>query len=167
VKNPLPLLEPFREVTAVTDIDFDELWALGVRGVIFDLENTLALYKAETLLDGHLDLLVRLRDRGFALGLVSNSPRTWVTAVSEPLGIPFVAKAGKPRRRAFEAVLARMRVPASEVAVVGDQLFTDIFGAQRAGMRGILVSPLGPDEPWTSKVQRQVFPRLRRRRRMD
>jgi HAD superfamily phosphatase (TIGR01668 family) len=162
MRNPLSALEPFREVASVTAIDFDELHALGVRGLIFDLENTLALYRAETLLDGHLELLVGLQARGFALGLVSNSPRTWVAGISEPLGIPFVANAGKPRRRAFEAVLQRMPVRPEDVVVIGDQLVTDVLGAQWMGMRGVLVHPLGPDEPLTSKIQRQVFPRLRR-----
>ena len=118
--------DPFRAARTVADIDYGELWDAGVRGLIFDLENTLALYRASSLVDGYLDLLRSLQAKGLALGIVSNSARDWVAAVVDPLGIPFVGKAGKPRAAAFQTVLDRLPVAPSEVAVVGDQRLTDV-----------------------------------------
>ena len=154
--------DPWRRSATVLDIDYDALWDDGVRGIVFDLENTIALYRATGLIDGCPALLRRLQEKGFSLAVVSNSVRTWVDAVCTPLGIPFVGKAGKPRRRAFRTVLDRLGLPPGQVVVVGDQLLTDMYGAQRLGMRAILVDPLGPDEPWTSRLQRRVVPRLLR-----
>jgi HAD superfamily phosphatase (TIGR01668 family) len=156
----LRAFEPFRVVSSVADIDYEELWDLGVRGIVFDLENTLALYRADGLVDGNVEMLRRLQTRGFAIGIVSNSTRTWVDAVATPLGIPYVGKAGKPRPSAFMKVITLMPVSAGEIVVVGDQLLTDVYGAQRLGVRAVLVAPLGRAEPWTSKVQRAVIPRL-------
>ena len=152
------LFAPFRVARAVDVIDYEELWDLGVRGIVFDLENTLALYRGDTLLEGYVHLLAGLRDRGFSIAIVSNSARSWVELVATALGIPSVAKAGKPRARAFVRALSRLPVPVEHVVVVGDQFLTDVYGAQRLGLRAILVDPLGPEEPVTSRLQRRAVP---------
>lgn len=162
IDRQLTCFEPFQRAASVTRIDYDALWDAGVRGIVFDLENTLALYKGDELVPGHRELLVELKERGFALGIVSNSSRTWVTQVSEPLGIPFVGDAGKPRPVAFLRMVACLPVTLQEVAMVGDQRLTDVYGAQRLGLRAVLVDALGNAEPLTSRLQRRFVPPLLR-----
>jgi HAD superfamily phosphatase (TIGR01668 family) len=157
-REQLRHFDPFEVAPSVSDIDFEDLWNLGSRGIIFDLENTIAPYRAEGLADGSLELLHHLRRRGFALGIVSNSRRSWVDAIATPLGIPFLGHAGKPRRAAFLEVIARMSVTVDQTVVVGDQRLTDVFGAQRIGAKAVLVDRLGPSEPWTSRAQRLLLP---------
>lgn len=158
----LESFEPYQSVPTIFDIDYRGLRAVGVTAIVFDLENTLVPYRAEGLSARTLDLLEDLRREGLALGIVSNSTRSWVHAVATPLGIPYVGKAGKPRERAFRAVLDGLDVPLENTIVVGDQLLTDVYGAQRLGLRAVLVGPLGQEEPWTSKLQRFFVPKALR-----
>jgi putative phosphatase len=162
LEGALAHFEPFRRARRVADIDYEELWALGLRGIVFDLENTLALYRSDALVEGNLELLARLTDRGFSLGIVSNSRRRWVESVATPLGIPFIGDAGKPRASAFQRVIREIPVPTHQLVMVGDQRLTDVFGAQRMGLRAILVEPLGPAEPLTSRAQRRIVPLMLR-----
>jgi len=82
------------------------------------------------------------RHKGFRLCIASNSLTRRVKLFERLLGVPAISKAIKPRRSAFLRALARIQARPEEAVVVGDQLFTDVLGAKRAGLLTILVAPL-------------------------
>ena len=125
-------------------IDFESMYKRGFRALLFDIDNTLVGHNAPQD-DRSLELLDRLKSIGFKCGVVSNNKYERVSSFAEPAGMYFAYKAGKPLGRGYRQVMDEMGVEASEVLCLGDQLFTDVWGANRAGFVNILVKPLGRD----------------------
>lgn len=149
------------------DLPIDQLAGEGVEAVILDLENTLVRYKAETLPPEVIAFLDRAHGAGFRVGVVSNSPRAWVTKTLADHDIPYVGMAAKPRRSGFRRVLAALDAKPETAVHVGDQVITDVYGAHRMGMKAVLVDPIGPEGPVSTQIQRRILmPILRLTRRM-
>jgi hypothetical protein len=136
---------PDQRASASWDIDYAALYQEGFRGVIFDIDNTLSVHGGpppqQTIL-----LFERLRELGFSTCLLSNNKEPRVRPFAAAVSSPYIAKAGKPSVRGYESAMARMKTERSQTLFVGDQLFTDIYGARRAGIWSILVSPIDPHE---------------------
>lgn len=125
-------------------INFEKLYEQGFRGVLFDIDNTLVGHNAPP--DARSDaLLARLKEMGFKCAVVSNNGYERVSSFAEPSGIFYSYKAGKPLGRGYLAAIEEMGLTADSVVSIGDQIFTDVWGANRAGIYNILVKPLGRD----------------------
>lgn len=111
-----------------------------------DLDNTITPWNSNTITPELAAWVKGARGLGFALCLLSNNGPRRVAAVAHPLGIPAVARAGKPLKHGFRQALARLGLTAPETAVVGDQLFTDILGGNRLGLYTIWVEPVSRRE---------------------
>ncbi|NOX45027.1 MAG: YqeG family HAD IIIA-type phosphatase [Caldiserica bacterium] len=161
------LLSPREEFPTVFDIDYGSLWGRGIRGLIFDLDNTLCPWRAPALDEATVRLLEGLRARGFRLCVLSNGRLEGRGKVVEDLsrrGIPLIYPAGKPLPFAFNRARECLGLSPSEIAVIGDQLLTDILGGNIVGFHTILVEPLDPHEhPWTRFVARSLERLLGRR----
>lgn len=152
----LDKLKPDRVVRSVYEIDPASLAREGIRGIIADLDNTLVAAR-QTSVDAHLvGWLELLRREGLRVVIVSNNREARVSAVAGELGVPYVCSARKPLGRPFRRALELMELRAAEVAVVGDQLLTDVLGGNRAGLRTILVTPISPEESFFSKINRRL-----------
>lgn len=150
------LLKPRLRVVHVSDIDLDILAGNGIEGMIFDLDDTL-VHALEPQADAHvLEWMAALKAR-FRCYVVSNnfSPER-VALAAEHLGLPYLARARKPSRKFFRKAMEEMGLPAAKVAIVGDQLFTDVLGGNRAGAFTILVDPLSAERKWHRKVMRSL-----------
>jgi len=164
----MKLLTPRERHRSIQEIDFASLKARGIRGLIFDLDNTLALWRAGPPKPEVEALLLKLRDAGFRVAILSNgrlSSRPQVLERLAELGIPVIWPARKPLARGFKAALAELGTSPEETAMIGDQLFTDVLGGNRAGLYTILVEPL--DKSWESLFTRlnRLWERLLRRGR--
>lgn len=126
-------------------IDFDGLYAEGYRGVIFDIDNTLVPHGAPAD-ERAVRLFDSLRDIGFDACLLSNNQRERVASFNERVGVHFIENAHKPSTKNYRKAMELMHTGLSDTVFVGDQLFTDIYGAKRTGLRTILVSPIHPKE---------------------
>lgn len=136
---------PVEERASTYEIPFEELFRQGYRGVIFDIDNTLVPHNAPA--DERAKALFgRLGRLGFQSCLLSNNQEPRVKAFAEAVKTQYIFKAGKPAVRGYEAAMERMHTSREETLFVGDQLFTDIWGANRAGIRTVLVRPLHPKE---------------------
>lgn len=139
-------LRPGLVVHDVRDIDLDRLAALGIKGVIVDVDNTLVAWGGSAPPREIVDWFGRLRARGFSACLLSNAGERRVQAFAAQLGVPAVANAAKPRRRGFLAALGLLGTGPSSTAVIGDQIFTDVWGGNRLGLFTILVTPISRRE---------------------
>jgi HAD superfamily phosphatase (TIGR01668 family) len=148
-------MEPWMRCRAAEDIPFEQLARDGVRAVLFDLENTL-IPPGGPFDDAGRKIVERARAAGLAVGVVSNASASWVPRELEREDIPFVAPAGKPATRAFERGCALLGVTPSEAVYAGDQVITDVLGAQRAGLRAILLEPTYTKEALSSRFQRLI-----------
>lgn len=150
----LELLRPNMYVESIFAIDREHLWKIGIRGLIFDLDNTIIPWKAQHLPPDTATWLTALRERGFKLCVVSNAKTKRVEALTRPLNIPAVPIAIKPSRRAFLLAMTAMETKNEETAVVGDQLFTDVLGGNRLKLFTILVRPMSSREFVGTKFMR-------------
>jgi uncharacterized protein len=157
------LLTPHLIVPDVTHIKPAWLDANGIKGFIFDLDNTL-MRPHTGQLDPHVaDWLADIRDRGYGCSVISNNPITpYIQQVEQVLGFRCLSKARKPRRAGLLQGLQWLGLPAHQVVVVGDRPLTDIWGGNRIGAKTILVDPLnkaneGTMIRWLRRMERLVI----------
>ena len=154
-------IRPHRIITRLVDIDCDELAARGIRGVLLDLDNTLTPWRSIVIAPDVERWVGRLRQAGLTACIVSNAATARrVRPVAERLGLPWVTRALKPLRRGFLRGMRLMGTTPDTTAMVGDQLFTDIYGANRLSLYIILVDPLSPREALLTKLLQRPLERL-------
>ena len=136
---------PDEYVDSTYGIDFPALWEMGIRGLLFDIDNTLVPHDAPAD-ERSVALFDRLHAIGFATCLISNNKELRVTPFAEAMQTTYVYKAGKPSRKGYQEGMRRMGTNLTNTLFVGDQLFTDVYGANRTGLYSILVKPMNPKE---------------------
>ena len=136
---------PGEYVNSTYEIDFDKLYEEGYRGVIFDIDNTLVEHgvKAD---ERAIALFQRLKTIGYKTMLLSNNKEARVSMFNEPIGVHTIWKANKPSPKKYREAMELMGTDTSSTIFVGDQLFTDVWGANRAGIKSYLVKPIHPKE---------------------
>lgn len=135
---------PDKEAETVKDVDYGELKNSGIQAIIFDFDNTLALWGEVKLESEALNLFKDLQSRGLKVAVLSNSKEKEIEDFVADLPFPHLFNAGKPKSNGFEKILGELEVKAEETAMVGDQIFTDVLGANRMNMYTIRVEPLDP-----------------------
>ncbi len=126
-------------------IPYEALYEKGIRGVIFDIDNTLVPHGAPAD-ERALSLFARIHGAGLKTCLLSNNKELRVKPFARQVDSCYIFKAGKPSRKSYEKAMEMMGTDRHSTIFVGDQLFTDIWGANRAGIYSILVSPINPRE---------------------
>lgn len=126
-------------------IDFESLYSGGYRGILFDIDNTLVPHGAPA--DSRaLELFDRLKKIGFKTMMLSNNKEPRVKMFCDAVDAPYIYKANKPGRKCYVNGMAKMGTTVDNTLFIGDQLFTDVWGAKRCGIRNILVKPINPKE---------------------
>lgn len=148
------LITPDLTLNNIFEIDPDHLKSLGIRGIITDMDNTLVPWSDRTVHPRLARWFADLKERGFKLFIVSNNSRDRGGQLARELDIPAIWYAVKPRRRAFRQALEAMDLAPDEVAVVGDQIFTDVLGGNRLGLYTIHVMPISEKEFIWTKLMR-------------
>ncbi len=126
-------------------IPFEELYKEGYRGIIFDIDNTLVPHGAPSDARSR-ELFQRLKKIGFETCLLSNNQAGRVKMFNEPIGSHYIYNAHKPSIKNYEQAMQKMGTDKRTTVFVGDQLFTDVWGAKKAGIHAILVKPMHPKE---------------------
>lgn len=138
---------PHHVVESVTDLSPAHLRSHGIRGVILDLDNTLVKWHQEEMADATIAWLEVLKAHGMPLCILSNSVLSKRSErIAVRLGCFFVRQARKPSRQGFLKAMAAMGTHPANTAIVGDQMFTDILGGNRAGIYTVMVRPLQKQE---------------------
>ena len=136
---------PDRYVASTYVIDFEKLYEEGVRGIIFDIDNTLVPPGAPAD-QRAIELFERLKKIGFHCCLISNNQEPRVKMFNEKIQVDYVYDAHKPSTKNYRRAMEIMGTDVRNTVFVGDQLFTDVWGAKRAGIPNILVKPIHPKE---------------------
>ena len=126
-------------------IDFEKLYGQGYRGVIFDIDNTLVPHGAPAD-ERSIKLFNRLRQIGYESLLLSNNKEPRVKMFNDEVHSRYIYKAGKPSTKNYFKAMELMGTTPETTMFVGDQLFTDVWGAKKAGIRTWLVKPIHPKE---------------------
>ena len=129
----LSVFYPDEYLDSAYEINFESFYERGMRGVIFDIDNTLVPHDAPA--DGRAkELFERLHKLGFSTMLLSNNKEPRVKSFAEEVRTAFLYKAGKPKRGGYRLAMERMGTAEGSTLFVGDQLFTDVWGAKRSGI---------------------------------
>lgn len=136
---------PDAYVASTYIINFEELYEKGYRGIIFDVDNTLVPHGAPADKRA-LALFDRLRKIGFDTCLISNNQEPRVKPFAEAVESKYVFNAHKPSTKNYKKAMALMGTDVNTTFFVGDQLFTDVWGAKRTGMKSVLVKAIHPRE---------------------
>ena len=146
---------PCEYVESAFDIDYQKLYELGYRGVIFDIDNTLVPHGADSTPEVDA-LFARIQALGLVTAVISDNDATRVERFLENIDCPYVCDAAKPRPDGYEKALELLGLPKSQVVCVGDQVFTDVLGANLCGLDTILVKYIGHDEPGPKGKRRDL-----------
>ena len=126
-------------------IDFDRLYEEGYRGIIFDIDNTLVPHGAPAD-ERACALFAHLKELGFQCMLLSNNKEPRVKMFNDAVHVSYIYKAGKPKPGNYRRAMQEMGTDATNTIFVGDQIFTDIWGANRANVHSILVKQIARHE---------------------
>ena len=136
---------PDEYLDSTYDINFDKLYAEGYRGLLFDIDNTLVPHGAPAD-ERACALFAHLKELGFRSCFLSNNQIERVSSFNDVIGESFIENAHKPSVKNYRKAMEMLGTDTSNTIFIGDQLFTDIYGAKRAGIRNILVKPIHPKE---------------------
>lgn len=143
-------------VKSLYDIDMNTLQQKGIRGIIFDLDNTIIPWDSPNMSPDVIQWLKNVVVQGFKICLVSNNMDKRVKNIAGIFGIPFVSRAYKPAKSGFRQAIVALDLTEDQVAVVGDQLFTDILGGNRLELYTIWVTPLSTKEFIGTRITRRL-----------
>ena len=137
------------------EIPFEMLYDEGYRGVIFDIDNTLVPHGAPAD-ERAKALFAHLKELGFDCCLLSNNKEPRVKMFNQEVNVHYIFDAHKPSRKNYEKAMELMGTDKKNTIFVGDQLFTDVWGAKRTGIRNVLVKPIHPKEEIQIVIKRYL-----------
>jgi uncharacterized protein len=148
------MLGPDRYVSRLATVSVEELHTLGLRGLIVDLDNTLMGFRQTELEADHLEWVDRAHAHGFRIVMVSNNFTERVSGIARQLGVESIANALKPLPFAVMRAIRILGMPRHQIAMVGDQLFTDVLCGKLCGLYTILTEPIENKDFAVTKVFR-------------
>jgi len=139
---------------SIYTINYEKLYDDGIRCLLFDLDNTCVPYTEKIPSRKLKDLFDRLKEMGFKVIIFSNATKKRLEPFKNELIVDCSYSSKKPSKRKFLKVLKMFDFDLSETAIIGDQLFTDIFGGNRVGIKTILVNPMSDKDLFVTKIFR-------------
>lgn len=151
---------------SILTINYESLKNKGIKYLLFDLDNTIIPQNKKSVPDNIKELFNKLKE-DFQIILFSNSPKKRVSMIANELGIAYIYLAFKPSPKKFFDVMKSYKCSENEMAIIGDQLVTDIKGGNRVGIFSILVNPISKYDPlWTKigrKREKRIIKKLRQK----
>lgn len=145
----MDLYVPNKYCQSIFTIDYDKLKEENIKCLLFDLDNTLVPY-SESVPTQDVKELIHMLETDFKVIIISNSPKSRLRPFKEILNIDVAFSSRKPSKKKYLKIMELYKFKPEEIACIGDQLMTDILGANRVGALSILVNPIGTKEPiWT------------------
>lgn len=156
----------------ITDVTAENLHRLDVKALLLDVDNTLTTHDAPDLTDAVKAWLSQMGEGGFSLIIVSNNRAERVAPFAEKIGLPYYAHARKPLPFGFRAAAKQAGVHRKQCVVIGDQIFTDMLGANLAGISSILLEPIQMETQqkfivFKRKIEKPMLNSRRQRRRRE
>lgn len=146
---------PDNEADSAYEIDYEGLFKKGYRGIIFDIDNTLVPHDAPAD-DKAVALFEELHNIGYQTLLLSNNKEPRVKSFADRVDAVYIFKAGKPGKSGYERAMDIMGTYPQNTLFIGDQLFTDVWGAKKAGIITWLVKPIHPKEEIQIVLKRKL-----------
>lgn len=127
---------------SIFTINYQKLMTNGIKCLLFDLDNTLVPYYQKEPDRRIIDLFNNLKERGFTVAIISNSPKKRLEPFVEKLNVECSCSSRKPSTKGFKELMRKLDFNECEIAIIGDQILTDVVGGNKVGITTILTSPL-------------------------
>lgn len=151
---------------SIFTVNYDLLKSKGIKYLLFDLDNTITPENKKTCTDNVKELFNKLKE-DFHVIIFSNSPKGRVSKIADELGVAYVYLAFKPSPKKFLDVMKNYKCSENEMAIIGDQIVTDVKGGNRVGILSILVNPISNYDPLWTKIgrirERRIIKKLRQK----
>lgn len=149
-------LKPDMFIDDIYNLNLCQLKEMGIMTLIFDIDNTLVTYDDLIAPKHTKEWFDFLEKQGFGVYLISNNSENRVKSFAESLNLPYFSRALKPRRKFLLRACNELKVKPQNAAMIGDQLFTDIYGGNRMGMFTIFVKAISDKENWFVHLKRNI-----------
>lgn len=150
---------------SIYTIDYTKLKNRGIKCLLFDLDNTIVPIKMKAPSNKIKELFASLKRKGFKVIIFSNSPKSRLKPFKEQLNVDCSASSKKPSIKKFNQILNVYGYDVSEVAIIGDEMLTDILGGNKIGITTILVNPVGKTDfffaTFRRKIEKHIMKKLR------
>ncbi len=144
---------PDQEADSAYGLPYEELYNQGYRGILFDIDNTLVPHGAPATKKA-IALFRKLHTIGFKTVIISNNNEARVKPFADAVSSRYLFKAGKPGKKGYEKAMKIMKTTPETTLFVGDQLFTDVWGAKKAGIFTYLTKKIHPKEEFQIILKR-------------
>jgi HAD superfamily phosphatase (TIGR01668 family) len=145
---------------SIFDVNYDLLSSRGIKCLLFDLDNTLALISEKKPRKEVIELFNRLKEKGFKIIIFTNSPSKRVKPFKNILEVDCCPFACKPFSRKFLSIIKIYNLQFSEIAIIGDSMMDDIYGGNKVGITTILIERLGNKEFFIAALKRKREKRI-------
>lgn len=156
----LEWFKPTWMVHSVYTITPEQLEKNNVKAVLTDLDNTLIAWNDPEATEELIQWIAQMKKAKIPVMILSNNSDKRVQAIAKFLEVDYIPRSLKPSRRAFRLAQEKLEVPAEELLMVGDQVITDVLGANRFGIRSVLVKPVLESDAWNTKFNRFIELRI-------
>ena len=147
---------PDIKLNRITDITVELLSEYNISALLLDVDNTMSTHHGTVLTDGLLEWIAKMQDGGIELLVLSNSKKKRVEPFANKIGLPFIALGCKPLPMGYLRGVKRLQKKRRNIAIVGDQIFTDIIGGNIVGVKTIMLTLIKPEDGWSFKVRRKL-----------
>lgn len=152
----IALFQPFSYFKRITDISVEYLKSKEIDSLILDVDNTLTTHDNPVPLENLDKWIANMRNNGIKMIILSNNHCERVKPFADLIGIDFVYDGKKPLKSGFKRAINKMKATKQNTAVIGDQIFTDIIGANYFGIKGILLEPIELEKTNFFKLKRKL-----------
>ncbi len=154
------LLKPDVKLRGITDITVELLKKHDIKALLLDVDNTMSTHHGTILTEGLMEWIRKMQDSGIKLMVLSNSKRFRIEPFATRIGLPFISLGCKPLPTGYLRGVKRLCEKRKNVAIVGDQIFTDVLGGNAVGVKTILLTPIKLEDGWSFKIRRKLEKKL-------
>lgn len=147
---------------SILDIDYDKLYDMDIRFLMFDLDNTIAPRNEKTLKKETIELFSNISKK-FKVIILSNSLKKRVKPLANILNVEYISASGKPFKYGFKKALKKYHFTKEETALIGDQLITDVSGGNKFGITTILVKPISNYDGFFTRINRRIENKIKKK----
>ena len=154
------LLKPDVKLHGITDITVELLKNHDIKALLLDVDNTMSTHHGTILTEGLMERIDKMQQSGIKLMVLSNSKRFRIQPFAARIGLPFISLGCKPLPTGYLRGVKAVGEKRNNVAIVGDQIFTDILGGNAVGVKTILLTPIKPEDGCSFKIRRKLEKKL-------
>ena len=146
--------KPTWMVESIYHITPEQLEKNNIKGVLTDLDNTLIAWNNPEGTQELKDWISLMKENAIPVVIISNNSDKRIKIIADKLQLPYVPRSLKPSHRGYIKAAKQLQLPLDQCLMVGDQLLTDVFGANRTGVKSVWVMPSINSDGWNTRINR-------------